>query len=232
MFDYDVLNDNLSETFGEVIWKYNIDELIDKLLGSLNGLTNRDDLSVKTTDLSNELLETLKTIKNCTNCKDNAGKCNLDEFHESIEEMENFLANLGKEEQEEKNSITDELNDELFGINNELNKELLCEGCEEKEIKKLTDKCRNKEIARLIYECKLNADRYYYDNIQWIPFDEFENIEYLAKGGFGEVHKATWINGYYNEYKEKYEDEEVVLKRIYHSSDKISDILKEVKVHY
>ena len=33
--------------------------------------------------------------------------------------------------------------------------------------------------------------------IQWIPFDEFKNIEYLAKGGFGEVHKATWIN--YNE---------------------------------
>ena len=62
--------------------------------------------------------------------------------------------------------------------------------------------------------------------------DEFENIEYLAKGGFGEVHKATWINGDYHWYEMKYKDEEVVLKRIYNnnsSDDKIVDILKEVK---
>ena len=59
-----------------------------------------------------------------------------------------------------------------------------------------------------------------------IPFNEFKNIEYLAKGGFGEVHKATWINAYYVR-----EDEDVVLKRLYNNSsdDKIVDILKEVK---
>ena len=61
--------------------------------------------------------------------------------------------------------------------------------------------------------------------------DEFENIEYLAKGGFGEVHKATWINGYYSSYEMKYKEKDVVLKRIYNNSsdDKIIDILKEVK---
>ena len=80
---------------------------------------------------------------------------------------------------------------------------------------------------------KLNA-KYYFNNyyIQWIPFDEFKNIKYLAKGGFGEVHKATWFNGdYYNIKERKYVEREVVLKRIYnHSSDdKIVDILKEVK---
>ena len=72
-------------------------------------------------------------------------------------------------------------------------------------------------MARLLYECKLD-----YRNIKWIPFNEFKNIEYLAKGGFGEVHKATWI-GYHD-----YED--VVLKKIYNSgNNKIVDILKEVK---
>ena len=68
--------------------------------------------------------------------------------------------------------------------------------------------------------------------VKWIPFNEFKNIEYLAKGGFGEVHKATWINhGYYNTNEMKYKDIEVVLKRIYNNSsdDKIVDILKEVK---
>ena len=80
-------------------------------------------------------------------------------------------------------------------------------------------------MARFLYhQCKLNAYDYYSEYIQWIPFNEFKNIEYLAKGGFGEVHKATWIGyGYYNE--------DVVLRRIYNNSsdDKIVDILKEVK---
>jgi hypothetical protein len=124
-----------------------------------------------------------------------------------------------------------ELNNGLFKINIRLNNEILCEGCKEKEIEKLTDKCGNKEIARLLHECKLNE--WYYDSryIRWIPFDEFKNIEYLAKGGFGEVHKATWINGYHDWFEMKYEEEDVVLKRIYNNSsdDKIVDILKEVK---
>ena len=49
-----------------------------------------------------------------------------------------------------------------------------------------------------------------------IIFDEFKNIEYLAKSDFGEVHKATWIDGYW----------EVVLERIHNSNDKVADILR------
>ena len=100
------------------------------------------------------------------------------------------------------------------------------------QIEKLTDECGNEEIARfLYYQCKLDAEHYYEEYIRWIPFDEFKNIEYLAKGGFGEVHKATWINSYYNGFEMKYYNEDVVLKRIYNNSsdDKIVDILKEVK---
>ena len=75
-------------------------------------------------------------------------------------------------------------------------------------------------MAKLLYQCKLNLAR-----IRWIPFNEFQNIKYLAKGGFGEVQKAEWF-GYYN-YPRK--EKEVVLKRLYNSRDKILDILKEVK---
>ena len=88
-------------------------------------------------------------------------------------------------------------------------------------MEKLTDKCENEEMAKVLYDSKLNAG-YDYDFIRWIPFDEFENIDYLAKGGFGEVHKATWMGGYYGKM-------DVVLKGIYNSSNKIIDILKEVK---
>jgi len=203
--------------------------LINELQNTLNELINRNDLNVKTTKLSNELLETTKIIENCTSCKDKKIDGN------GLDEIEKCLAELEKEEQGKKKDLINKLDDELNKIDFELNKEILCQGCERKKIGKLTDKCGNEEIARfLYYKCKLNAYIYY---LRWIPFDEFKNIEYLAKGGFGEVHKATWINGYYNVDELKYEDEDVVLKRIYNNSsdDKIVDILKEVskiKVYY
>ena len=86
----------------------------------------------------------------------------------------------------------------------------------------LADKCGNEEIAKFLYECRLNRKRDFGDYIRWVPFDEFKNIEYLAKGGFGEVHKATWID----------RDREVVLERICNSDDKIVDILKKVKQEF
>ena len=48
----------------------NVDELINKLQNLLNKLLiNENVLNVKATELSNELLETLKIIENCTSCK-------------------------------------------------------------------------------------------------------------------------------------------------------------------
>ena len=132
-----------------------------------------------------------------------------------------FLVESEKEEQKKK-KIMYKLYNELNKIDDGLNSSVLCEGCEEKKIKKLINKCGNEEMARLLYQCKLKSgdeDDYIFC-IRWIPFNEFGNIEYLAKGGFGEVSKAKWIGHYY--------EENVVLKRIYNSSDNILDILKEV----
>ena len=211
--------------FKKVTWEYKIDELINKLQNTLNNkLINENDLSIKIIKSLNELLETLKIIENCTNCKDKKIDGN---------NIDKCLAKLEKEEQEEeKEDIIGRLFNELNEIDFELNKKVLCESCKGKKISKLTDKYGNEEIAKfLYYQCKLNAEYYYNEYIRWIPFDEFKNIKYLAKGSFGEVHKAIWINYYYCRYKEKYYDKEVALKRIYNNSsdDKIVDILKEVK---
>src|SRR5947209_6157380 len=121
-----------------------VDELINKLRNILNELIDRNDSSVKTVELSNQLLETLKVIENCKDKKMD----DLDEFHKSINEIENCLTELEKKEFK--------LNKKLFRMDNKLNKEILCQGCKEKEIKKLADKCENEEIARFIYQCKLN----------------------------------------------------------------------------
>ena len=31
--------------------------------------------------------------------------------------------------------------------------------------------------------------------MEWIPYDRFYDIEFIAKGGFGKVYKANWIDG-------------------------------------
>ena len=136
--------------------------MINKLQNTLNNkLINENYLSDKITKSSNELLETLKIIENCTSCKDEKIVGN---------NLDKGLAELEKEEQgKKKEDIIDKLNKELDEINIRLSKEILCEGCKGKKVKKLTDKCGNEEIARLLYyQCKLNAKYYYGDYIRWI----------------------------------------------------------------
>ena len=38
--------------------------------------------------------------------------------------------------------------------------------------------------------------------MEWIPFDQFENVKYLTKGGFGSIYTATWIKGRIFDYDE------------------------------
>ena len=67
--------------------------LLNELQNTLNELINRNDLSIKTTELSNELLETTKIIENCTSCKDIKINGN------DLDEIKDCLAELEKEEQ-------------------------------------------------------------------------------------------------------------------------------------
>jgi hypothetical protein len=53
--------------------------------------------------------------------------------------------------------------------------------------------------------------------LKWIPYDKFKNIEYLDKGGFGTIYKATWL-----------EDNEVILKCHNNLSENLNEFLNEV----
>ena len=60
----------------------------------------------------------------------------------------------------------------------------------------------NNDIDNLIQKCQLEAllpERI----IEWIPYNKLQNIEYLTKGGFSEIYKAVWIDGYYIEWDSK-----------------------------
>src|SRR5947208_5922782 len=82
---------------------------LNELQNTLNELINRNDLNVKTIELSNELLETTKIIENCTSCKDKKIDGN------DLDKIKNCLAKLEKKEQGKK--IIDKLNNKLFEIN-------------------------------------------------------------------------------------------------------------------
>jgi hypothetical protein len=127
----------------------------------------------------------------------------------------------------------------------------LCEEC--KQIKIVYEWCQckfqqnfknwtsgNNEVDKFIQKAQLKAknDR---EILEWIEYDRFESVEYLAKGGFGTIYKAIWRDGFIQEWDfvnnqwkrskswgESYENFPVVLKCLNNSQDITSDFLKEV----
>ncbi len=77
----------------------------------------------------------------------------------------------------------------------------------------------NLNIDNLIQRCQM--DSYTPSKIiEWIPYNNLQNIEYLTQGGFSEIYSAEWINGGYFEWnpKEKklkrFGTEKVILKTL------------------
>jgi len=57
------------------------------------------------------------------------------------------------------------------------------------------------------------------NKLKWVPYDKFENIEYLDKGGFGTIYKA------------KYDIIKVILKYfdyLNNSDESLNEFLNEV----
>ncbi|GBC32207.2 kinase-like domain-containing protein [Rhizophagus irregularis DAOM 181602=DAOM 197198] len=53
----------------------------------------------------------------------------------------------------------------------------------------------NNDIDRFIQDTQLSAHKYTTSALEWIPYDRFYNIKYIAKGGFSKIYKANWIDG-------------------------------------
>ncbi|UZO05176.1 uncharacterized protein OCT59_025536 [Rhizophagus irregularis] len=74
--------------------------------------------------------------------------------------------------------------------------------------------------------------------MEFIPYDRFKDIEFIAVGGFSKIYKATWIDGpisYWNHKKQKYDsygEMNVVLKKLSSSKYINSGGLNEIKMFY
>ena len=95
----------------------------------------------------------------------------------------------------------------------------------------------NNDIDKFIQKTQLSA-KSYKQVIEWIEYDRFENIEYLAKGGFGTTYKATWKDGYIGGWNSKNNQwkrrtgKTVALKCLHNSQDITDEFLREVRYFF
>src|SRR5947199_1761365 len=110
-----------------------------------------------------------------------------------------------------------------------------CQSCNSKHFQQDFNKwtSSNKEIDEFIQKFQLNATRWQ-EVLEWIPYEKFSDIEYLAKGGFGTVHKAKWIDRHIdnlNISQNKWDrtgNVYIVLKCLNNSQNITTDFLQEV----
>jgi hypothetical protein len=91
----------------------------------------------------------------------------------------------------------------------------------------------NEKIDNFIQEMqsKINSQ----DDIifEWIPYNQFNNITEIGRGGFATVNSAIWKDGpleinYKNEFKRRSPNKKVALKCLYNSQNITNEFLIEV----
>ena len=127
-----------------------------------------------------------------------------------------------------------------YGLCEECNQENTsyewCKACNAKHFRQKFEKWTsgNVDIDKFIQDTQLSANNYK-KVLEWIPYDRFYDIEYIAKGGFGKVYKANWIDGYIlnwdikNQNWERYDSNKfVALKSLNNSKNVTLEFLNEV----
>jgi len=93
----------------------------------------------------------------------------------------------------------------------------------------------NKAVDDFIRYTRINCDATDATfKMEFVPYGRFNNIEFIAEGGFSKVYKADWIDGpisSWNYKKQKYRrkgETEVALKELINSKNITSKQLNEV----
>ncbi|RHZ79124.1 hypothetical protein Glove_151g86 [Diversispora epigaea] len=94
----------------------------------------------------------------------------------------------------------------------------------------------NNEIDQLIQKCQLNTASPEFV-IEWINYDQFENIKYLTEGGCATIYTATWKAGRYHKWNPKKQRlerlcQKVVLKRLNNSNSNNIHWFQEVTLSF
>ncbi|GBB92101.1 hypothetical protein RclHR1_19640001 [Rhizophagus clarus] len=99
----------------------------------------------------------------------------------------------------------------------------------------------NNNIDKLIQNSQQTAHSIYdiKNVLEWIPYDRFYNIKYIAKGGFGKVYKANWADGCIWDWNNETQNWErygknmfVALKSLNNSKDVTFEFINEITSHH
>src|SRR5438270_12856394 len=91
----------------------------------------------------------------------------------------------------------------------------------------------NKIIDDFIHQCQILSSLPT-QILEWIPFDQFENVKKLTEGGFSSIYTATWTRGSIDDYDENkkefiyYGTDDVVLKSLNNSNNPGKAFFNEV----
>ncbi|POG58236.1 kinase-like domain-containing protein [Rhizophagus irregularis DAOM 181602=DAOM 197198] len=93
----------------------------------------------------------------------------------------------------------------------------------------------NKDIDEFIQQSQLNAV-HYMKYLEWIPFENFKDITYITRGGFGKIYSAEWPEGYIKYWNIENQEwvrysKKVALKSLDNSSCISTEFLNEIKTH-
>ena len=89
----------------------------------------------------------------------------------------------------------------------------------------------NKKIDNLIQEMHLKINRKNDIVFEWIPYNQFDNIEEISKGDYATIYSATWKNGplyYFEKNYTRKSNKNVSLKLLHQKSQNINEFLNEV----
>jgi serine/threonine protein kinase len=118
--------------------------------------------------------------------------------------------------------------------------ELICKECNEICIAKRFQQnfknwtSGNNDIDKIIQDSQLSDHYETKKALEWIPYDRFHNIKYIAKGGFGKVYKANWIDGPIDKWSKKHNNwirknnKDVALKKLNNSKKFSLEFMSEV----
>ena len=91
----------------------------------------------------------------------------------------------------------------------------------------------NEIIDNFIHQCQLLSSLPTHI-LEWIPFDQFENVKKLTEGGFSTIYTAGWTRGHLCDYDENKKEfthfgpQHVVLKNLNSSSNPGKSFFDEV----
>ena len=122
----------------------------------------------------------------------------------------------------------------IFGVCPECNKPNTghgwCNECDPGKFLKEGKTSGIPEIDNLIYESHLKTEHYSL-NLEWIPYDRFQDIKQIGEGGFANIFSATWLDGkpvFGEKHKKRTKPVTVALKKL-KNSDNMEVFINEVK---